>query len=106
MIASMPENSAMPSVPTAKAKAGVARGELMRARPSRWRRRRNPWRRPVVASAMEQNPKVTRLQFDDEHLRDIDYPRRTLRLTRGIGSGLTHDADGRLWAVGDRGPNL
>ena len=55
---------------------------------------------------MEQNPKVARLQFDDEHLRDIDYPRRTLRLTRGIGSGLTHDADGRLWAVGDRGPNL
>jgi hypothetical protein len=55
---------------------------------------------------MEQHPKVTRLQFDDEHLRDIAYPRRTLRLTRGIGSGLTHDAEGRLWAVGDRGPNL
>lgn len=55
---------------------------------------------------MEQQPKITRLQFSDEHLRDIAYPRRTLRLTRGLGSGLTHDADGRLWAVGDRGPNL
>lgn len=55
---------------------------------------------------MEQLPNVTRLQFVDEHLRDIEYPRGTLRLTRGLGSGLTHDAEGRLWAVGDRGPNL
>ena len=50
--------------------------------------------------------KVTRLAFTDEHLRDIAYPRKTLRLTRGLGSGLTHSKDGRLWAVGDRGPNL
>jgi hypothetical protein len=55
---------------------------------------------------MKQLPQVTRLAFVDEHLRDIAYPRRTLRLTRGLGSGLTHDAEGRLWAVGDRGPNL
>lgn len=55
---------------------------------------------------MEQLPQVTRLFFEDEHLRDIPYPRGVLRLTRGLGSGLTHDAEGRLWAVGDRGPNL
>ncbi len=51
-------------------------------------------------------PLVTRLTYEDEHLRDIAYPRGTLRLTRGLGSGLTRSADGRLWAVGDRGPNL
>jgi hypothetical protein len=55
---------------------------------------------------MEHQPRVARLAFEDEHLRDIVYPRRTLRLTRGLGSGLTHDGEGRLWAVGDRGPNL
>lgn len=51
-------------------------------------------------------PTVTRLDFIDEQLSDIPAPRRMLRLTRGLGSGLTHDSDGRLWAVGDRGPNL
>jgi len=51
-------------------------------------------------------PEVTRLRFVDELLRDIPCPRETLRLTRGLGSGLTRGHDGRLWAIGDRGPNL
>jgi hypothetical protein len=51
-------------------------------------------------------PRVTRLDYEDELLRSIACPRRGLRLTRGLGSGLTHDAQGRLWALGDRGPNL
>jgi hypothetical protein len=51
-------------------------------------------------------PTVTRLAYEDEILRSIPCPRRELRLTRGLGSGLTHDAHGRLWALGDRGPNL
>ena len=49
---------------------------------------------------------ITRLDFSDELLCDIPCPRRHLRLRRGIGSGLTSAAGGRLFAVGDRGPNL
>jgi hypothetical protein len=51
-------------------------------------------------------PKITRLDFADHVLREIPCPRRVLRLTQGLGSGLTRAPDGRLWAVGDRGPNL
>lgn len=50
--------------------------------------------------------RITRLRFRDEQLRDIPCPREVLRITRGLGSGLIKSADGRLWAVGDRGPNL
>jgi len=51
---------------------------------------------------------ISQLAFDDEPLGVIDLPRRALRLTRGIGSGLSADprAPGRIWAIGDRGPNL
>lgn len=51
-------------------------------------------------------PRVTRLHFTDHLLREIPCPGRALRLTQGLGSGLTKGPDGRLWAVGDRGPNL
>lgn len=62
---------------------------------------------PLRAFAgMMDKPRVTRLRFTDECLRSIPCPRRAMRLTRGLGSGLAHDAQGRLWAVGDRGPNL
>jgi hypothetical protein len=51
-------------------------------------------------------PRFTRLHFADELLATLPFPRRELRVLRGLGSGLTRTADGRLFAVGDRGPNL
>lgn len=50
-----------------------------------------------------------RLRWEDETLREIDLPGGTLRMTRGLGSGLARratDAPGLIWAVGDRGPNF
>lgn len=52
------------------------------------------------------HPRFTRLRFTDEVLATLPFPRRELRVLRGLGSGLTRTADGRLFAVGDRGPNL
>jgi hypothetical protein len=52
---------------------------------------------------------VTELDYHDEELARLNLPRATLRVTRGIGSGLIRragDAPGTVWAVGDRGPNL
>jgi hypothetical protein len=51
-------------------------------------------------------PIVTRLRFRDEVLAELPCPKRRLRVLRGVGSGLTRAPDGRLWAIGDRGPNL
>lgn len=53
--------------------------------------------------------RITRLSYADELLGTIDLPKRTLAVTRGLGSGLAHragDPANRIWAVGDRGPNL
>ncbi|PAX07611.1 esterase-like activity of phytase family protein [Sphingomonas lenta] len=53
--------------------------------------------------------RITRLRFDDEPLGDVALPNGAMRLTRGLGSGLAvrpGDPPGRLWAVGDRGPNF
>jgi hypothetical protein len=52
---------------------------------------------------------VTELAYDDEELARLSFPSDTLRVTRGIGSGLTRragDPEGVAWAVRDRGPNL
>lgn len=49
---------------------------------------------------------VERLAWRDVPLREIAYPGGVLRLTLGLGSGLTRDAAGRVWAIADRGPNL
>lgn len=52
---------------------------------------------------------TTRLVWQDEQLEAIPLPRGFLRVTRGVGSGLTQsraDAPHILWAIGDRGPNL
>lgn len=52
---------------------------------------------------------ITRLSYADEPLDSIDLPERTLSATRGLGSGLAHragDPPTKVWAVGDRGPNL
>ncbi|WP_375402454.1 esterase-like activity of phytase family protein [uncultured Sphingomonas sp.] len=50
--------------------------------------------------------RVTELRFEDEVLARLELPGGVLTVTRGVGSGLAAGADGRIWAVGDRGPNL
>ncbi len=52
------------------------------------------------------NPTITRLQFEDGQLAEIQCPKRMMRISRGLGSGLAYSPDGRLFAIGDRGPNL
>ncbi len=53
--------------------------------------------------------KIERLAWRDEVLAEITLPRGVLRVTLGLGSGLARrpgDPPDRLWAIGDRGPNL
>ncbi|HZF44344.1 MAG TPA: esterase-like activity of phytase family protein [Sphingomonadaceae bacterium] len=53
--------------------------------------------------------RAERLGWDDEVLKEVELPGGTLRMTRGLGSGLARretDAPGLVWAVGDRGPNF
>lgn len=53
--------------------------------------------------------KAERLAYEDEVLGEIALPGGTLRMTRGLGSGLTRragDPPGTVWAIGDRGPNF
>ena len=53
--------------------------------------------------------RVTRLSFCDETLGRIALPGGDLVVTRGVGSGLTRragDPPGKIWAIGDRGPNF
>jgi hypothetical protein len=52
--------------------------------------------------------RITRLAWEDLVLEDLDLPERLLRLTLGLGSGMTRRAgeSDRVWALGDRGPNL
>lgn len=68
---------------------------------------------PGRSNGMQRRPyshiEVTPLAFTDEALGSIDLPARPLNVTRGLGSGLAHragDPPGRIWAIGDRGPNL
>jgi len=52
---------------------------------------------------------ATPLDYVDELLGTLDLPGGTLRVTQGLGSGLSRragDAPGVVWAVGDRGPNM
>ena len=51
-------------------------------------------------------PIITCLEFADEPVRELCFPRKTMVVRQGLGSGLTRGTDGRFWAVGDRGPNL
>lgn len=53
--------------------------------------------------------KIERLAWRDELLAEVVLPRGVLRVTLGLGSGLARrpgDPPDRLWAIGDRGPNL
>ena len=58
---------------------------------------------------MDNQAGAERLDYTDEHLVTLDWPKAALRVTRGLGSGLSRalgDTSGHFWAVGDRGPNL
>jgi hypothetical protein len=53
--------------------------------------------------------RLERLHYSDEELAALELPGGCLRITRGLGSGLSRnplDDPGLLWSVGDRGPNL
>ena len=52
---------------------------------------------------------VQELGWEEQPIGGIDLPRKRLEMVWGFGSGLTHrigDKTGRVWAIGDRGPNL
>jgi hypothetical protein len=52
---------------------------------------------------------VRKLAWNDQALGSIPLPRAPLVLRASVGSGLTRragDPPGRIWAIGDRGPNL
>src|SRR5687768_10184356 len=59
---------------------------------------------------MSRHPyKIERLAWRDHVLADIALLAGVLRVTLGLGSGLARrpgDPPDRLWAIGDRGPNL
>ena len=49
------------------------------------------------------------LDYTDEHLVTLEWPKAALDVKRGLGSGLSRahgDTSGHFWAIGDRGPNL
>jgi hypothetical protein len=53
--------------------------------------------------------RIERLAWRDRLVREIALPKAVLKVTLGLGSGLSrrqNDPPGRLWAIGDRGPNL
>lgn len=54
-------------------------------------------------------PVVTELSWRDPPLAEIEMPIGTMRLSFGVGSALARragDPPGRVWGLGDRGPNL
>ena len=54
-------------------------------------------------------PRVNPLRWRDPPLEEIEAPKGKLRLTLSPGSGLTRrpgDPPGRVWGLGDRGPNM
>lgn len=62
-----------------------------------------------VEQRISQLPEVTRLEWKDERLGEVDFPSRILEIKSGFGSGLTRHPAGPpdiVWAVCDRGPNL
>jgi hypothetical protein len=56
-----------------------------------------------------QPPTIRQLGWRDPPLAEVATPRGPMRLTLGVGSALTRrsgDPPGRVWGLGDRGPNL
>ena len=55
------------------------------------------------------NYTIEELAWEELPIGGIDLPTKRLEMVWGFGSGLTHrkgDPAGRVWAIGDRGPNL
>jgi hypothetical protein len=55
------------------------------------------------------NYTIERLAWDDPSLGTVDCPSRPMPIRASFGSGLSrrrNDLPGRVWGVGDRGPNL
>lgn len=55
------------------------------------------------------NYTIKELAWDEQPIGGVDLPSRRLEMVWGFGSGLTRrvgDPPGRVWAIGDRGPNL
>ena len=53
--------------------------------------------------------RIERLRWTDISIGEIALPRKTMKLTLGLGSGLSRRADdppGRVFAITDRGPNI
>ncbi|HWU78585.1 MAG TPA: hypothetical protein VN158_00765, partial [Caulobacter sp.] len=58
---------------------------------------------------MSRPPSVEELRWRDPPLGELETPRGPMRLTLGVGSALARrpgDPPGRVWGLGDRGPNL
>lgn len=58
---------------------------------------------------MNHATKVERLRWRDAEIARLDFPKATMVLHHGFGSGLTvrpGEPPGHFWAVGDRGPNI
>jgi hypothetical protein len=54
-------------------------------------------------------PRVRELHWRDPPLGEVETPRGPMRLTLGVGSAVARrpgDPPGRVWGLGDRGPNL
>lgn len=53
--------------------------------------------------------RIEELEWEELPIGGLDLPAKRLEMVWGFGSGLTHrkgDPPGRVWAIGDRGPNL
>lgn len=60
-------------------------------------------------TAPTSKPLVHRLTWKEEELDRIPFPKETMVIRPGFGSGLATragDPSGTVWAIGDRGPNL
>ena len=52
---------------------------------------------------------VDQLDYAEQSLGEVAFPKKRLRLTAGFGSGLATRPGapaGEVWAISDRGPNL
>lgn len=62
-------------------------------------------------NSMDPSPpfRAVELEWQDQVIDACDLPGARLTMTHGLGSGLAHrhdDPSGRIWALGDRGPNI
>jgi hypothetical protein len=60
----------------------------------------------AVVRCRAMSNRIKQLGYSDQELARLALPGSEMRVLRGIGSGLSKSPDGRVWAIGDRGPNL